>query len=122
MAEPSLGRLLEMTRVSLAEVRLRLAGKLPGEWNECPAQMDEAAAHLRRAMELATRPGRRPEPGTRAAFLAVKKDLAVVGSLLDSSATLYGGWIRLMQSMAAGYTADGTPAQSWTGARISAEG
>ena len=101
---------------------MRLAHSLPADWSECPAHMEAAVVNLRRAMGLAVQAGQRPEPGTRAAFLAVKKDIDAVASLLDSSAALYGGWMRQMQSMAAGYSADGTPAESWTGARISAEG
>lgn len=122
MDEPALNRSLQLTRASLGEVRWRLAHCLPTEWSDCAAQMDSAVANLRHAMGLAVEPGQTPGPGTRAAFLAVKKDADAVASLLDSSAALYGGWLRRLQSMAAGYSADGTPAESWTGARISAEG
>jgi hypothetical protein len=101
---------------------VRLVHGKPTEWNDCPARLEAAVAPLRRCATLLGRAELSPDPEMRAALLALRKEIRQVSALLDSAAALYGGWMRLAQTMAAGYSADGSPAGGWTSARVSAEG
>jgi hypothetical protein len=50
-------------------------------------------------------------PGARALVGALRLDVLRAGGLLQSLATFYRGWERILGSMSGGYTANGNPAQ-----------
>jgi len=52
---------------------------------------------------------------------ALRSEIAGVQILLDGAAAFYTGWMRLASSMAAGYTANGSPARTETQRRVLVE-
>ena len=84
--------------------------------------LGEAQAWLRSAVDSAQPPHPGHSRRLRASLEDVRKSLDRVRGLNEYIASYFAGWVRLRNTLAAGYTAEGQPAGVVCGSRLSLEG
>jgi hypothetical protein len=100
-------------RLATAQSEVRRACRLltaptPEALDNCQEALASAVNALRefRCFSQEVPPG----PATRPLALTLKAEVLRAGRLLESLATFYKGWERILGSMSGGYTSNGAPA------------
>ncbi len=111
---------LRRSRACVRAARICLADPTAANVARCGSLLEEAAGHLRDLQRLLAEVGR--DAALADSALALRREVRQVGVLLDSAASFNWGWTRRISTMAAGYTARGTPPPLLSGPRLWMEG
>lgn len=79
--------------------------------NACHSRLNLAVDHLRNLQTDIARDKTKCDAAVYGPLRALRAEIIRVAILLDSAAAFHSGWLCLSRSLAAGYSADGTPAQ-----------
>lgn len=110
------------TRSGVRQARLLITTPSPQTLDRCRPLLEEATACLVRVRDSLNRAGQHREPALLTELTGLEQDVAGLGLLLEHAAGFYSGWIRLRNSLAGGYTAQGKPAEPGPSRRVSVEG
>jgi len=103
------------------EARTLLTNPTKEALDACRSRLEEAVSALARLQSSLPSGAPSRDRALAAPLGALRSEIAGVQILLDGAAAFYTGWMRLASSMASGYTANGSPAQSEAGCRVLVE-
>jgi hypothetical protein len=95
----------------LQEAQARVIDPSVENLNTCHSRLNEAVDRLRRLQTGIAREKTKCDAAVSGPLRTLRSEIIRVAILLDSAAAFHSGWLCLARSLAAGYSADGTPAQ-----------
>jgi hypothetical protein len=103
---------------TVRQARAQLISPTSENLDECRRRVDEAVNRLRDLQTVLPSGDFRRDSSLRAPLGDLRAEIARLNILLDGAAAFHTGWVRLVASMVAGYTADGTPGQPEPARRV----
>jgi hypothetical protein len=95
----------------VADARQLLTEPTVENLNECRSRLEGAVKELQQLQTTVPSGNFRRDAALRAPLGSLRTEIARLTILLDGAAAFHTGWVRLAASMAAGYTAAGTPGE-----------
>jgi len=86
----------------------------------CAPQLEEAAGYLRQMRDEGGSGG--SDPALRARVSELRRDIRKLGASLETCATFYHGWLKILTGLTGGYTRNGAALQPEPGMRIFTHG
>jgi hypothetical protein len=105
----------------LQEAQARVIDPSVENLNACHSRLDQAVDQLRHLQTGIARDKTKSDAAVSDPLRALRSEIIRVAILLDSAAAFHSGWLCLSRSLAAGYSADGTPAQLEPTPRVALE-
>lgn len=94
----------------IRDVCLRLIDPTVANLDECGRRLTETAPLFRQLQAGLPSGDRKRDAALREPLQGLRADLNRAAALLDGAASFHAGWLRLTESIVAGYTAGGAPA------------